>query len=89
MKYIDFIEHKGKWAYLWRMPICSLFYGTLSPNETIEILDYLRGIHSDDIQCRRWENGKFIKIPFEEVKQQLVKEQEHWQPYKLPPYGIP
>lgn len=89
LKYIDFIEHDGKWAYLWRTFKSSLFYGTLSPNETIEILEYLRGIHNDDIQCRRWEGGRFIKIPLDEVKQQLIEEQERWQPHELPPYGIP
>ncbi len=89
LKYIDFIEHDGKWAYLWRTFNCSPFYGTLSPNETIEILDYLKGIHNDDIQGRKFERREFIKIPFEQVKQQLVKEQGRWQPYEPPPYGIP
>ena len=84
LKYLDFIEHGGKWAYLWHHFECSPFYGTLSPNETIEILDYLRGIHNDDIQCRRREGAKFVKIPFEQVKQQLAEEQERWQPYGIP-----
>ena len=88
-RYLDFIEHEGKWAYIWRMSNCSPFYGTLSPNETIEILDYLKGVHNDDIQGRRWEKGRFIKIPYEQIKQQLTKEQDRWQPYKLPPYGKP
>ena len=88
-KYVDFVEHDGRWAYLWRMYTCSPFYGTLSPKETIEILDYLRSIHDDDIQGRRWEAHKLIKIPYEQLKQQLIKEQEHWQPYEILPYGIP
>ena len=88
-KYIAFIEHDGKWAHLWRMFTCSPFYGTLSPNETTKILEYLKGIHGDDIQGRKCEARKLIKIPFEQVKQQLIKEQKGWQPYELPPYGIP
>ena len=88
-KYLQFVEHNGKWAYLWRTSICSPFYGTLSPNETIEILDYLRSIHNDDIQGGRREGGRLIAIPFEQVKQQLAEEQKRWHPCELPPYGIP
>ena len=88
-KYIDFIEHDGKWAYLWRLYYCSPFYGTLSPNETMEILDYLKGIHSDDIQGRKVERRQFMKIPFEQVKQLLVNEQGGWKPYELPPKRLP
>jgi hypothetical protein len=89
IKYLDFIEHNGKWAYLWRWPICSPYYGTLSPQETIEILECLRTIHNDDIQARTLKGNKFIEIPFGQIKRQLTKEQKQWQPYNLPPYGVP
>jgi hypothetical protein len=68
---------------------CSPYYGTLSPQETTAILDRLISIHNDDIQARRLQAGNFIKIPIEQVKQQLTEEQKRWRPYELPPYGIP
>jgi hypothetical protein len=89
IKYIDFIEHEGKWAYLWRAPICSPYYGTLSPRETIEILEHLISIHNDNIQARTFKRKKFVEIPIGQIKRQLAKEQKRWEPYKLPPYGIP
>ena len=88
-KYIDFIEHDGKWAYLWRLMARSPCYGTLSPEETIKILDYLRSIHNDDIQSWKMVSGKFTIIPYSDVKQQLLSLQSQWQPYQLPPYGAP
>lgn len=85
-RYLDFIEHDGKWA-----TICPEYSGTLSPQDTLEIMTRLRAMHGDDIQggvrpqasSKMWE-GRLNAIPFEQLKQYLLTKQRGWQPYRLP-----
>ena len=85
-KYLDFIEHNGKWAWIYPG-----YFGTLSPEETLEMITHLRGIHGDDIQSgerpppgeKMWQ-GKLKAISYEQLKQYLLEQQEHWTPYQLP-----
>lgn len=85
-KYIDFIEHDGQWAHIYPD-----YLGTLSPQEALEIITYLRGIHGEDIQGGRkppsgdemWQ-GKLEAIPFDQLKQYLLEQQQDWTPYQLP-----
>ena len=40
-------------------------------------------------QAREYEGEEFIEIAIEQIKEQLDEEQKQWQPYELPPYGVP
>jgi len=73
---IIFISQRGKWAH----PVAGYYGGTLSPKETISMLDYLSSLHGENIQGF---NGYSV-ITYTELIERLNRDQEYWRPIELP-----
>jgi len=68
------INHGGKWAH----PVLNFYIGILSPEESINLLNYLKSVHNDDIKGFRDSSV----IPYSELISGLT--QEHWIAIELP-----
>jgi len=72
------INHGGKWAHLG----LNFYIGTLSPKESIDLLNYLKSIHGDDIKGLRVINTSPSVISYSELISGLAQEQ--WMTIELP-----
>ena len=71
----------SKWASF--NPI-QIYYGTLSPKETIQILEQLKSMHDDDIRgVKRSQSGGEL-ISFDDLIRMLGAHQKRWNPVELP-----
>ena len=71
----------SKWATF--QPV-QKYYGTLSPEETIKILEHLKSIHNDDIKGLKGSQYGIELISFDELIQILKGHQKSWKPIELP-----
>jgi len=74
---IIFIEHGSRWAGL--QPI-EAYQGTLSPEETIEILKHLTSIHGETMKAVRYNNSI---VSFNELTRLLEGQETTWKPIDL------
>ena len=70
-----------KWAAF--QPV-QQYVGTLSPTETIKILEYLKSMHNDDIKGIKGSKAGAELISFGELIQILKAQQNSWKPIELP-----
>ena len=68
------INHGGKWASV----MLNYYVGTLSPEESINLLNYLKNVHNDNIEGF---NG-LSAVPYPQLISGLT--QEHWATIELP-----
>jgi hypothetical protein len=71
---VNNIDHGGKWAHL----VLNYCIGTISPQESINLLNYLKSVHSDNIEGF---NGLSV-VPYPELISGLA--QEYWMSIQLP-----
>lgn len=69
------INCEGKWAH----PVLDSYVGTLSPDESIDLLNYLKSIHNDDIKGL---TSDLSVIPYSKLISDLT--QERWIVIELP-----
>ena len=81
LKGIAYILHGSKWVSL--EPV-QKYSGTLSPTETIDILQHLKSMHDDDIRAQKGSQDGIELIPFDEVIKILGALQKNWKPVELP-----
>lgn len=78
---IPFVLHGSKWA---AFHPAQQYVGTMSPAETIDILEHLKSTHDDDIKGIIASQSGVEPIPFDELIQMLRAHQKSWEPVKLP-----
>ena len=81
---IRYIRHGGKWAN----PMIGSYTGTLSPNNTTDILRYLKSLHNDDIRGIILKPGVRSSMSYDEFIKSLSDEQRNWKSIELPGGGI-
>ena len=78
-KGLMFLSYEGKWAFIVKNNYC----GTLSPNESIEYLSFLKREHQDDIKGLVLTEGKISEISYVELIA-FLEEQKMWSPIEIP-----
>jgi len=81
LKGIAYLLHGSKWASL--QPI-QQYVGTLSPAETIDILEHLKSMHDDDIKGLKGSPSGIELISFDELIKILGAQQKRWKTIELP-----
>jgi hypothetical protein len=76
---IRYIRHNERWAN----PMIGSYTGTLSPNNTIGILRYLKGLHNDDIKGIVQKPGVSYSLSYDEFIKALSEEERYWKPMRL------
>jgi hypothetical protein len=77
---INYISHKGEWAH----PRVGSYLGTLSPNEAINALNYLKNIYNDDIRGLSGTGEYFSVVSYSALISGLGEEQSNWGTIELP-----
>jgi hypothetical protein len=77
---IRFIGYKEKWAF----PILDGYYGTLSPMESLDIFNVLKGAHNDNIEGMKTQLAGYHVVSFPELTEGLLVEEQRFNPAEVP-----
>lgn len=77
---LRFISHDDKWAYFFPY---DFYAGTLPPNQTVEILQYLKSVHNEDFYGGVKIESELKEVDFKKLVSSIARKNQAWQVLKL------